>query len=82
MTELHWRGLQVWPGVAGEAEEVIASLTSRGAPDEALMMPGCGGWGRGRGGGRGRRHRGWCWGWQSAGGGVGEETIGERTSRE
>ena len=67
MAQLLWRGLQVWPGVAGEVKEVITSLCSRGALDGTFMMPGCGGGrrrrgrGRGFGGGGGRR-----WGWQAA----------------
>jgi predicted Fe-Mo cluster-binding NifX family protein len=84
MSELMWHGVQIWPGVAGGIEDVIASLISRGAPGEAFRMPGCGGHGRGRGQGHGhgqgrRRH---CWGWQSAGGGVGEEIFDERKARD
>jgi len=84
MSELLWRGIRIWPGVAGDIEDVIASLISRGGPDEAFRMPGCGGRGRGGGQGHGRGcgRRGQPWGWQSAGGSAGNETLREQRSRE
>ena len=57
LRELLRRQLRVWPGVAGETEEVISALVNPGFPDESLRMPGC----RRRGGQT--RHR---WGWQWA----------------
>lgn len=79
MNEMLWRGLQVWSGVAGEIDEVIASLLAHGRPDEVLMMPGCGGRRRGGGCGRGGgRHR---WGWQTASGDANESEPHERKAR-
>jgi hypothetical protein len=62
MSWLLRRKLQVWPGVAGEVDVVIAGLLADGSLNASFMMPGCGSRGR-RAGSSGR----WRWGWHSAG---------------
>ena len=41
--DLLHRGVLVWPGAAGDVEEVIESFVSSGALDARFMMPGWGG---------------------------------------
>ena len=59
MRDLLLRGVLVWPGAAGDVEEVIESLASSGELDEGFMMPGCGG--HDRGSSLPCRHRHWGW---------------------
>jgi predicted Fe-Mo cluster-binding NifX family protein len=71
------RNLKVWPGVAGEIDEVVACLAAEGVLDATFKMPGCRGRGKGPGAGRSR----WQWGWHAAGGEASDRPRRRRRSR-